>query len=349
MAVALLRSWQKNVIYRSRATEEFLKISAETPKSIRSEREPSRRQTIAMTTSQQKPTVLIVDDEPDILELLGAHVASLGMKSLKAINGQEALEILEKNTVDLVISDLVMPKKSGMSLLQVMNRQGMDVPFVFITGYATKESMVQALKLGAFDYLEKPFEAAAVKAIVKEAVRVGQERRALKSSEAAVDQALVDDPTRKIINLRSLRDGGEGLKPVEGDVKALFVNESLSQLKYCLRAIEDLKIEEQRTWETGYLFRVMQSIKQAAQAVGASDVERLASAAESCFSMLRLKPGAYNVSRQDFLSKVAMTLKGAIEAFGKGATKYVTVESVLPELAEYCTELSGAVGLEEAI
>ena len=305
-------------------------------------------------TTQVKPTVLIVDDEPDILELVAAHVNAMGMKSLKAINGQEALEILAKNTVELVISDLVMPKKSGMSLLQMMNRQGIDVPFVFITGYATKESMVQALKLGAFDYLEKPFEATAVRAIIKEAVRVGAERRALKGSQAGIDKALSSEDaphaeTQKMINLRSLRTSADAPPVVTGDVKALFVSECTSQLIYCQRAVQDLRVEEQRAWETGYLFRVMQSIKQAAASVSAADVEKLATAAETCFSLLRLKPEAYDTQRQDFLLRVVASLTGAVEAFNTGTLAFAGVDQVLPELTEYCTELSGAVGLEEAI
>src|SRR5690606_36265506 len=143
------------------------------------------------------------------------------------------------------------------------------------------------------------------------------ERRALSGASEAATNSSTEDATKKILNIKSLRDDGKkGL--ASADIRTLFVGESLSQLGYCVQAIHDLKSDEQRAWETGYLFRVMQSIRQAAGAIEATDVGRLAAAAESCFSILRLKPSAYDISRQDFLSNVIKTLVGAVEAFSQG-------------------------------
>lgn len=102
-------------------------------------------------------TILLVDDEPGLLEVNKEALESQGYTVFTAGDGQEALELLAEVPADLVVTDLKMPKLGGMGLLQEINRRKLDVEIIFLTGYGSVEGAVDCLKLGASDYLLKPF------------------------------------------------------------------------------------------------------------------------------------------------------------------------------------------------
>lgn len=101
-------------------------------------------------------TVLIVDDEHDLLEVLRSDVSEMGYQTLTASNGVEALEAVEKNHVDIILSDLNMPRLSGAELLAQLRKKGFQNPFIVLSGYGTRDEAIQLLRLGAFDFLSKP-------------------------------------------------------------------------------------------------------------------------------------------------------------------------------------------------
>ena len=104
----------------------------------------------------KKRNVLIVDDDPDVLSMLERLLKKLEYNPFVAKNGEEAVQIIDRNKIDVVVSDLVMSEMGGMELLKrVKSRKG-DVPFVMITGHPTIETAVEAIKKGAYDYLLKP-------------------------------------------------------------------------------------------------------------------------------------------------------------------------------------------------
>jgi DNA-binding NtrC family response regulator len=108
-----------------------------------------------------KPTLLIVDDEPDLLELLSDEAIGQQFQVETAKNGKEALERLTRpsaNRIDAVLSDINMPLLNGLELLSEVRKAGLETPFVFLTGYGDKEKAVLALRLGAMDFLDKPFD-----------------------------------------------------------------------------------------------------------------------------------------------------------------------------------------------
>ncbi|MBT1071905.1 sigma-54-dependent transcriptional regulator [Pelotalea chapellei] len=100
--------------------------------------------------------ILIVDDEEFSLLFLENHLLSQGYVVICASNGQEALSILEKQTVDLVITDLAMPGMNGIQLLHSAKERHPTLPFIVLTAEGSIESAVAAIKEGALDYLEKP-------------------------------------------------------------------------------------------------------------------------------------------------------------------------------------------------
>ena len=103
-------------------------------------------------------TILIVDDEVKLLDVLGGMLEQLGYRTLTATNGREALDILARDGVDLVLCDLRMPVMGGRELLAEMNRRGHAVPLVVMTAYSSVRDAVAMIKDGAFDYIDKPIE-----------------------------------------------------------------------------------------------------------------------------------------------------------------------------------------------
>jgi signal transduction histidine kinase/CheY-like chemotaxis protein len=103
-------------------------------------------------------TVLAVDDREDSLKFLQEYVLEPnGYKMIKARNGLEALEIIAKRKIDLVISDLVMPKMGGLELLESLQEKGLDLPAILMTFHGSEGTAVRAFRLGARDYIMKPF------------------------------------------------------------------------------------------------------------------------------------------------------------------------------------------------
>lgn len=106
--------------------------------------------------SQQ--SILVVDDEPQILEVIETRLSSSGFQVCKASGAQEALKILKDKKVDLIISDMKMPGMGGMDLLKNVRFLMPGLPLIFLTAYGTIPDAVCAVKAGAVDYLEKPFD-----------------------------------------------------------------------------------------------------------------------------------------------------------------------------------------------
>ena len=102
------------------------------------------------------PTVLIVDDEKNIRATLARGLRLEGYRAEEAGNGLEALKILDEGGIDLVLLDVQMPEMDGLALLAAMRERGMTVPSIVLTAHGSIERAVQAVKLGACDFIEKP-------------------------------------------------------------------------------------------------------------------------------------------------------------------------------------------------
>lgn len=102
--------------------------------------------------------VMIVDDDPSLLEVLDARLSAAGLDVLKASCGADALKILKKQNIDLLVTDMKMPNMSGMELFEQVCESHPYLPVIFLTAYGTVPDAVEAIKAGAVDYLTKPFE-----------------------------------------------------------------------------------------------------------------------------------------------------------------------------------------------
>lgn len=115
------------------------------------------------------PRILIVDDEPEITEIL-ADLLSEDYDCLRAGSAEQALARLQESQFQLVISDITMPGMSGLEMIPHVKQLSPDTVVVMISGMQTVESAIGALRLGAFDYLMKPFDLRQVEAVVKRAI-----------------------------------------------------------------------------------------------------------------------------------------------------------------------------------
>lgn len=115
------------------------------------------------------PRILIVDDEVEITEIL-ADLLSDDYECLRAASAEEALGRLQEGEFQLVISDITMPGMSGLDMIPHVKKLSPDTVVVMISGMQTVESAIGALRLGAFDYLMKPFDLRQVEAVVKRAL-----------------------------------------------------------------------------------------------------------------------------------------------------------------------------------
>jgi len=104
-----------------------------------------------------KYNILIVDDFPDTLELIQRNLTTQGYGAYTALSASAAIDILEATPVDLVISDLKMPKINGLDLIRHIKSNFKETEIMIISGYATVESAVESMRLGALDFLSKPF------------------------------------------------------------------------------------------------------------------------------------------------------------------------------------------------
>lgn len=117
------------------------------------------------------PTVLIVDDEPDFLRGLARSIPKeMPSRILTAQRAVEALSIMEKNPVELVLTDVRMPDMSGLELLEEIKLRNPVVTVVIMTAYGTIDAAVEAIKKGAYDFVQKPFKPDEINRILKKAL-----------------------------------------------------------------------------------------------------------------------------------------------------------------------------------
>ena len=107
---------------------------------------------------RRRPRILVADDERSMRELLAIVLRREGYDVLLAENGREAIALIEKEPINLLISDIKMPDVSGVDVLRAAKRIDQDILGIMITAFASTETAVEAMRLGACDYLSKPFD-----------------------------------------------------------------------------------------------------------------------------------------------------------------------------------------------
>lgn len=157
---------------------------------------------------EKQKTILAVDDEPHMLRLLEISLRQAGYKPVVATNGQEALQAINQQTIDLVVSDLHMPSMNGLDLLKNIRQDNENLPFIMVTAQGEIKTAVEAMKLGASDYILRPFDLETLEIAIAKALSVKQlklENTYLKSSASPVDVDLIGQ-SASILALKQLID-----------------------------------------------------------------------------------------------------------------------------------------------
>ena len=159
--------------------------------------------------------ILIADDEVAIRELVGEILGGEGHEITLAENGEDALEKFKRSWHEIVFSDIRMPKMNGIELLAAIKGISADTQFVIMTSHASIDNSIQALKMGAFDYILKPFEDLDV--ITDAANRAMANLSGIRQHQALLDTLSrqneeLDTLNIKILDLASLYDANEGCR-----------------------------------------------------------------------------------------------------------------------------------------
>jgi CheY-like chemotaxis protein len=168
-----------------------------------------------------KPRILVVDDEESIREFLDIMLRKEGYEVTCVADGKLAIEMLKKKSIDMVISDLQMPNVTGIELLKHVRENYPDLLFMMITAFGTAETAVEAMKMGAYDYLTKPFKLDEVRINIANALRsksLEVENRTLKKELEAKGIAILSprfeepkNPGEEFV----VFSGEEGISPLQ--------------------------------------------------------------------------------------------------------------------------------------
>ncbi|HWS14964.1 MAG TPA: response regulator, partial [Candidatus Methylomirabilis sp.] len=167
-----------------------------------------------MTRTNPRKRVLVVDDEPMIVSLLSTILREKGWDVTEAGSGTDGIDQLDRGRFDVILTDLVMPGDSGIDLLRAAKEIHPDVEVILMTGYATADTAIEAMRNGAFHYIMKPLKGEEVVNLVEKAYSQGQlqrENRFLKSEIRAAYhvQSVVGDSEavlRLIATLQGIAD-----------------------------------------------------------------------------------------------------------------------------------------------
>lgn len=136
------------------------------------------------------PRLLLIDDEEPFRETLAKRLKETGYEVLYIGSGMDALTLLDREKIDIVITDIQMPGLSGLEILSEIRAKHIGVEVIMLTGHGEVSSAVEGMRLGAYDYLMKPYEYEYLVVKIQEAYRVKRERdQRLKKAE---ERSLLD-------------------------------------------------------------------------------------------------------------------------------------------------------------
>ena len=152
-----------------------------------------------MKSNNLQYPVLVVDDEADIRDLMEMTLMKMGLRVETAVGVDDAKEKLENNDYSLVLTDMRMPDGSGLEVVQHINKLMLDTPVAVITAFGNADQAVEALKEGAFDYLQKPITLSQLRSLVKSAVKVNEPEEKPQAAPAAPTPAPAAQPVPSFV------------------------------------------------------------------------------------------------------------------------------------------------------
>ncbi len=146
-----------------------------------------------------RATVLIVDDEPDLCELLGITLARMDLDSRAVYDLESARRELKRNRFDLCLTDMRLPDGDGLTLVEWMQEHAAETPVAVITAHGNVEAAVRALKVGAFDFVSKPLDVSDLRKLVNQALKLAPGSGPAKGGPRLLGQSAAIDKLREMI------------------------------------------------------------------------------------------------------------------------------------------------------
>lgn len=142
------------------------------------------------TESRILPHILIVDDEPDIRQMAAIFFKKIGFRVSCAEDAGEAWQILQQETIDTILTDVMMPGEDGIEFLAKIHSSWPDIPVILMTGYAQLQMAVNAIKNGAFDFIHKPFDFDYLRKVVERAVNYSKLQKIEKNYRCELEKTV---------------------------------------------------------------------------------------------------------------------------------------------------------------
>jgi DNA-binding NtrC family response regulator len=196
-----------------------------------------RKDTVPADDTGAVPTILVTEDDRNMRELILAVLAesSMQFRVASAENAHEAMDFLENNDAAVVLTDLRMPGADGLDLLKFVKSRDPQTQVVLVTGYATVESAVAALKEGAYDYVQKPFDTIKLRCVVEKALEFHQlstenqrlrlQRRAFEESGEIIGQSQAKERVDRLIAAAAAYDSSVLIFGESGSGKELVARQ----------------------------------------------------------------------------------------------------------------------------
>lgn len=176
--------------------------------------------------------ILIVDDDPKMRELLYECLAPLGYDVEPSHSGQHALELFEAGPFTVAILDLMLPDLSGVEMLRRIRERWPETEIIVLTGYASLETAIEALRSGAYDYVTKPFDAHTIQATVRRAVEKYRFRGRLAALNRATQAMIATLDPDEVLALAM----AEARTMLEAEATAIFLLDSAGELRLAAAA-----------------------------------------------------------------------------------------------------------------
>lgn len=185
------------------------------------------------------PTILIVDDKDSMRNMLTETLSGEGYRVDTATDGKKALDLIRNKAYDLVLTDLKMPESDGLSVLSGTKQVDIETPVIMMTAYGTIEDAVAAMKLGAYDFITKPFDTEHLCVLVNRAL---ESRRMIEENSLLREQLLADHGVANIIgkNEKMIELCNLVQKVAKSDASVLLQGESGTGKELFARAIHQL-------------------------------------------------------------------------------------------------------------
>ena len=180
-----------------------------------------------MENSTKTTQVLVIDDEKDLRDGAERILTRLGCAVLKAPRGDIGLEIIEKEDVAIILLDMKMPGMDGMEVLKRIMVMDKEILVIVITGYATLETAIEAMKIGAYDFISKPYEPEQLRIVVKRAREKLELKWEAEKLEKERKKTLLDLDTEKSRIHTIIESLPNGVMVTNSDGKVVLINPSL--------------------------------------------------------------------------------------------------------------------------